>query len=131
MRVVLVGTSDRRERLRARLPAGIDVAGEARTLAAARELPLAIDAYLIAAPAAAARLDDEEEEADLIEPLTPREREVLELVADGLPNRAIAVRLAVSEETIKFHLASIFGKLGATNRTDAVRRALRRGLVPL
>jgi DNA-binding NarL/FixJ family response regulator len=71
------------------------------------------------------------EEEPLIEPLTPRETEVLMLVADGLSNRATAQRLGVSDETVKFHLTSIFGKLGASNRTDAVRQALRRGLVPL
>jgi DNA-binding NarL/FixJ family response regulator len=63
--------------------------------------------------------------------LTPRETQVLELVADGLSNKAIAVALGVSDETIKFHLASILGKLGATNRTDAVRLAVRHGLVSL
>jgi DNA-binding NarL/FixJ family response regulator len=67
----------------------------------------------------------------LVESLTPRETQVLELVADGLPNRAIATRLGVSDETVKFHLGSIFGKLGASNRTDAVRRALQRNLIPL
>jgi DNA-binding NarL/FixJ family response regulator len=56
---------------------------------------------------------------------------VLELVADGLSNKAIASVLGVSDETVKFHLASIFGKLGASNRTDAARRALRHGLVTI
>ncbi len=71
------------------------------------------------------------DEPPLVEHLTRRELEVVTLLADGLPNRQIARSLGVSEETIKFHLASIFGKLGASNRTDAVRQALRRGLVPL
>jgi DNA-binding NarL/FixJ family response regulator len=61
--------------------------------------------------------------------LTPREIEVLELVAQGLPNKAIADRMAISDQTVKFHIASIAGKLGAANRTDAVRRAVRRGLI--
>ena len=74
---------------------------------------------------------DDDETAPLVEPLTPREMQVLTLLTDGLPNKQIARDLGVSEETIKFHLASIFGKLGASNRTDAVRQALRRGLVPL
>ena len=56
---------------------------------------------------------------------------MLRLLADGLPNKAIAARLGISEETVKFHLASVFGKLGATNRTDAVRQAIRRGLVAM
>ena len=65
------------------------------------------------------------------EPLTPREIDVLELLAEGLPNKAIAGRLGISDQTVKFHIASICGKLGAANRTDAVRRAVRRGLIAL
>ncbi len=126
MRLVLVGPPARRQRLRANLPEGIDVAGEAPTMGAARALAVDPDAYLVAAAA----IPDDGAEA-LVEALTPRETQVLELVADGLGNKAIAVRLGVSDETVKFHLASVFGKLGASNRTDAVRQALRRGLVPL
>lgn len=63
--------------------------------------------------------------------LTPREREVLQLIAMGLSNKAIASRLAISEHTVKFHVASILGRLGATSRTDAVRIGARRGLVVL
>jgi DNA-binding NarL/FixJ family response regulator len=66
-----------------------------------------------------------------VEPLTARERDVLDALALGLPNRAIAARLGISEHTVKFHLASIFGKLGVKTRTGAVRRALRRGLIGL
>ena len=51
------------------------------------------------------------------------------LVADGLRNREVATRLGISEHTVKFHLAAIFGKLGATSRTDVVRKALRLGLI--
>ena len=138
MRVVLVGTAARRARLRSRLPDGIDIVAEAQTLREARSLDgslaheAAVDGYLLAAPGDRLALDDGGElEGPLVEPLTPRERQVLELVADGLPNRGIADRLGISDETVKFHLASIFGKLGAVNRTDAVRRALRHGLVPL
>ena len=123
MRVVLVGSAARRQRLRAELPEGIDVAGEAATLAAARALGANVDAYLVAGPEA---LDDAP-----VESLTPRELQVLALVADGLANKAIAAQLGVSDETVKFHLGSVFGKLGASNRTDAVRQALRRGLIPL
>jgi DNA-binding CsgD family transcriptional regulator len=137
MRVVLVGTPARRARLRSRLPDGMQIAGEAHSLREARTLddslaPAPVDAYLIAAPGPVLAMDDGGElEGSLVEPLTPRERQVLELVADGLPNRRIAERLDISDETVKFHLAAIFGKLGAVNRTDAVRRALRHGLVPL
>ena len=63
------------------------------------------------------------------EPLTPRERDVLELVALGLSNHAIAARLGISDHTVKFHLASIFCKLDVTTRTGAVRRGLTRGLI--
>jgi DNA-binding NarL/FixJ family response regulator len=124
MRVILVGAVARRQRLRAVLPEGIEIVGEAPTLSDARALGLDVDAYLMAAAS-------EADELPLVEPLTPREMQVLRLLADGLPNKLIAARLGVSDETVKFHLAAIFGKLGATNRTDAVRQAIRRGLVPL
>ena len=65
----------------------------------------------------------------LVEQLTPREHEVLVLVADGLRNREIASRLGISEHTVKFHLAAVFGKLGASSRTELVRKALRLGLI--
>lgn len=124
VRVVLVGPPSRRQRLRAELPNGIEVVAETATVTAARAFGSTADAYLVAAAVVA---DDD----PLVEPLTPRESQVLGLVADGLPNKAIAATLGVSDETVKFHLGSIFGKLGASNRTDAVRLALRRGLVPL
>lgn len=62
---------------------------------------------------------------------TPREREVLALVAEGLPNKAIARRLQISEHTVKFHLNAVLSKLGAQSRTDAVVRATRLGLLAL
>jgi DNA-binding NarL/FixJ family response regulator len=65
------------------------------------------------------------------EALTPREREVLELLAHGLSNRQIADALAISEHTAKFHVASISAKLGASSRTEAVRLGVRRGLITL
>lgn len=67
----------------------------------------------------------------LLEELTPRELEVLRLLADGLPNKAIARRLAISEHTVKFHVNAILGKLGAASRTEAVVRATRLGLILL
>ena len=69
--------------------------------------------------------------AELAEPLTPRESEVLQMLATGLGNKEIAARLAISEHTVKFHVASILGKLGAGSRTEAVSLGIRRGLVLL
>jgi DNA-binding NarL/FixJ family response regulator len=65
------------------------------------------------------------------EALTGREREVLELVSQGLSNKLIARKLQISEHTVKFHISSISTKLGAASRTDAVSRGLRRGLITL
>jgi RNA polymerase sigma factor (sigma-70 family) len=65
----------------------------------------------------------------VIEHLTPREREVLELVAEGMSNRAIAERLGNSEHTVKFHVSSLLGKLGAVTRAELVAIAIRRGLI--
>ena len=65
------------------------------------------------------------------EPLTPREREVLSLLAEGLSNKAIADRLTISEHTAKFHVNAVMAKLGVQRRTEAVVRAARLGLVTL
>jgi DNA-binding NarL/FixJ family response regulator len=73
----------------------------------------------------------EPEYGQFAEPLTPREVQVLELLAEGMPNKAIAQALGISDQTVKFHVSSISGKLGAANRTDIVRRAVRRGLIAL
>jgi DNA-binding NarL/FixJ family response regulator len=62
--------------------------------------------------------------------LTPRELTVLRLVAAGLPNRAIAESLAISERTVKFHVTALLNKLGADNRAQAVALAGRRGILP-
>ena len=68
---------------------------------------------------------------ELAESLSDREREVLDLVAEGLSNKLIAHQLNISEHTVKTHVASIFAKLGASSRTEAVSQAIRRGLVML
>jgi NarL family two-component system response regulator YdfI len=68
---------------------------------------------------------------ELPEPLTPREREVLQMISAGLGNKEIAAKLSISEHTVKFHVASILGKLGASTRTEAVSIGIRHGLVLL
>jgi DNA-binding NarL/FixJ family response regulator len=65
------------------------------------------------------------------EDLTQRERETLQLVAQGLTNKGIATRLSISDHTVKFHVASILAKLGAGSRTEAVHLAARQGLIAL
>ena len=65
------------------------------------------------------------------EALTERELEVLALLAQGMPNKEIAAHLVISERTAKFHVSSIMGKLGATNRTEAVALAAQKGLITL
>jgi DNA-binding NarL/FixJ family response regulator len=122
MRVVLVGPSARRQRLKELLPGDVDVMAEAATLADARAIEVEVDAYILAA------LDRARDDGP-VERMTGREVQVLELLADGLSNKAIAARLGVSDETVKFHLSSILGKLVVANRTEAVRRAIRMGLV--
>lgn len=67
----------------------------------------------------------------LVEELTEREMEVLDLLAEGLANKQIALELSISEHTVKFHVSSIYTKLGATNRTEAVRIGVRLGLITL
>ena len=66
-----------------------------------------------------------------LEMLTERELEVLHLLAQGMPNKEIAAQLVISERTAKFHVSAIMGKLGATNRTEAVSLAVQRGLITL
>jgi DNA-binding NarL/FixJ family response regulator len=68
---------------------------------------------------------------ELIEELTARESEVLQLLAQGLANKQIALALGISEHTVKFHISSIYAKLGVTNRTEAVTQGARLGLIVL
>jgi DNA-binding CsgD family transcriptional regulator len=120
----LTRRQDLREQLETTEP---DVVGEFGSLSEARASDTEADAVVIALPATARDFDD----SPVVESLTPREIDVLELVAEGLSNKAVAVRLGISDQTVKFHLTSISGKLGAINRTDAVRRAVQRGLITL
>ncbi|HEY9782325.1 MAG TPA: response regulator transcription factor [Leptolyngbyaceae cyanobacterium] len=71
------------------------------------------------------------DEASLVQALTPREIEVLGMLAEGLGNKAIARRLSISEHTVKFHVSSIFTKLNARSRTEAVTLGARQGLIML
>jgi len=126
LKVLLVGSTGERADLRVHSDGlGIVIDGEYDTLWEARASGADADAILMAAPRAG------REESLQIETLTSRETEVLELLAEGLSNKGIAARLGISDQTVKFHVASIGGKLGAANRTDAVRLAVRRGLIAL
>jgi two-component system, NarL family, nitrate/nitrite response regulator NarL len=120
-------------------------AGEAWSAGARGLLPREADAETIAAAATAAAnglsvmhseyvntlaLVNPRSEAD-VEPLTAREREVLQLLAEGLPNKIIAARLKITDHTVKFHVNAIMTKLGVQSRTEAVVRATRLGLILL
>ena len=67
----------------------------------------------------------------IADPLTPREQEVLELLAQGLQNKEIASKLVISQRTVKFHVSAILSKLNAGNRTEAVTIAVQKGLITL
>jgi DNA-binding NarL/FixJ family response regulator len=126
MRVILAGSSEARARLRTRINGTpVNIVGEFASVGAARRSGLQADGILIAGHAS----DDTQE--TYREALTAREIEVLEALAEGLSNRGIAARLRISDQTVKFHVASVIAKLGAANRTDALRRAVREGLVTL
>jgi DNA-binding NarL/FixJ family response regulator len=66
-----------------------------------------------------------------LDPLTPRESEVLNMMAEGLANKMIAHKLGISEHTVKFHVTSVMSKLNASSRTEAVMLGLRQGLILL
>jgi DNA-binding NarL/FixJ family response regulator len=110
---------------------GRDVDGEQLDLAVRSAeaglvlLDLPIAATTLAAPTPLSTLPQQSEA------LTARELQVLQLVAQGLPNKGIARQLGISENTAKFHVASLSGKLGASSRTEAVTLAARRGLILL
>jgi DNA-binding NarL/FixJ family response regulator len=123
LRIVLIGGESDRARLRPLLAdRGMEIVAEAATLAEGRTWAAEADALMVATAPAGEKL---------AEPITPRELEVLELLAEGLSNSAIASRLSISAHTVKFHVSSICAKLGAENRTDAVRRGVRLGIITL
>lgn len=104
-------------------------ADEEQLLAAVRAVAAGLHVF---APALAGALRaDTAEVAPATVDLTPRESQVLALLAEGLTNKAIALRLAISDHTVKFHVNAILGKLDAQSRTDAVVRATRQGLISL
>ena len=145
MRVFVVADSDEQlSAIRARLAtdATFEIVGQALSSdlrAGATVIPPGVDFVLTAPSAFSGRAVAPVREGraqpgpvePLLEQLTPRERTVLALVADGLPNREIAHELDISEHTVKFHLASVFGKLGVSSRTEAVRRGLQLGLIEI
>jgi DNA-binding CsgD family transcriptional regulator len=104
------------------LPADADAA----TIAAAARL---VAAGLVVLPEALIAGEEPPEPAAGAVVLTPRERQVLELLAAGASNKLIARRLGISVHTAKFHVASLLAKLGASGRLEAVGLALRLGLV--
>ena len=85
-------------------------------------LPISLTERLLGTPTAVEALS---------EPLTAREDEVLALLGRGLPNKLIARELSISEHTVKFHVSSVYAKLGVTNRAEAVSQGARRGLISL
>src|SRR4051794_41864454 len=119
MRVILVGPPRDRARLRLQLEGTtVDVVGAVLSHAEARRSGIAFDAVMMAGPDSAGGDEDDfagSADAPFVEPLTSRETEVLGLMAEGLPNKAIADQLGISDQTVKFHVSSIAGKLGATN----------------
>ena len=137
--VVALADDDRLARALGALPLrGWAIVGREASAAELRAAVLAAAEGLVAVPASRAGriLGGPGEPAArdpeaLPEPLTAREREVLELLGQGLSNRRIAERLLISEHTAKFHVASVLGKLGASTRTEAVSRGVRRGLITL
>ena len=86
---------------------------------------------LVTSPAGVVRFRESATLGTPPDPLTPREMEILSLLAAGDSNRTIAARLSISVHTVKFHLSSIFSKLGVTSRTEAVALGLRLGMVLL
>ena len=87
--------------------------------------------WLPAGPAARSPESLGAQNPPVYQPLTAREQEVIELLAEGLPNKQIAVRLGISDHTVKFHVNAILGKLEAESRTEAVTRAARLGWLKL
>jgi two-component system, NarL family, nitrate/nitrite response regulator NarL len=109
------------------LPGDVDAAALAAAVRAAANGLIVLDPTV----AGATGVHTHARASENAEALTARESEVLLLVAEGLPNKAIARELGISEHTAKFHVGSLLGKLGAASRTEAVTLATRRGILPV
>jgi DNA-binding NarL/FixJ family response regulator len=127
VRVAMLTTFTDRERVAAALDAG--ASGYLLKDAEARELIRAVHDVARGELSLAAGLAAETDEPDPLTRLRPREREVLDLVCEGLPNKRIARRLGISEKTVKAHLTRVYEALGVSDRTGAVLWARRRGLL--
>lgn len=128
---IVADEADAREALaagaRAALPRDADGESLAAALRAAVQGLIVLDESFVSA-----LLRDAPTPApDLVESLTPREIEVLQLLSQGLPNKGIAQRLGISDHTVKFHVNAILGKLGVQSRGEAIVQAVRLGLVTL
>jgi len=108
----------------------IDSSSE-QIIAAVRALNAGLWVGLPSNPAVDNRWIAKNGDDNLLEPLTDRELEVLQLLSQGLPNKQIALKLGISENTVKFHLSSIFSKMGVSSRTEAVRVGARLGWISL
>jgi two-component system, NarL family, response regulator YdfI len=100
-------------------------------IAAASRGLILLDPAITAELASHTRSDRPETGQETLEELTPREIEVLGLMAEGFGNKQIASRLGISDHTVKFHISSILAKLDASSRTEAVTQGIRRGLILL
>lgn len=98
---------------------------------AARSGMVLLDAEIAGDLVAHRRPDSPESRFETVEELTPREVEVLRMMAEGLGNKELAARLGISDHTVKFHISSILAKVGASSRTEAVTLGIRMGLISL
>jgi len=128
---VVADELDAREALAAGARAALPRDADGESLAAA--IRAAVQGLVVLDDSFAAALLREAPTAppDLVESLTPREAEVLQLLTQGLPNKTIAQRLGISDHTVKFHVNAILGKLGVQSRGEAIVQAVRLGLVAL
>jgi len=113
---------------------GTDVLYSGTVAAAMEGVTLGVPSVAISFAGPASDLDGllvSPQPASMAEPLTPREVEVLGMLAEGQSNKSIAYRLGISEHTVKFHVTSIMGKLNAGSRTEAVTQGIRQGLIML